>query len=340
MSRLLPVLLIGCLGAVAAGAQEARETADLLVVNKIKSRENLQGNLAFIHFASGKVLARVPVGREPHEVAASADGKYALVSNTGNNDHPGNTLSLIDIAARKELRRVDLGPLWMPHGLVYRDDRFYFTAEGSRVIGAYDPMADHLVWIMGTGQEETHMLLFSRDGTTMFTTNRGSNTVTVLELTADAQTPIGQGRQTVIPTCQGPEGMDLSPDGAELWVGCRYSNEMAIVRVAEKKLAMTFPTHTKALVRVKFTADGKRVLATDLRAGELTVWDVARREEIKRLKMGTGCEGILMLPDGTRALIGVTTDDTVAEIDLQTLAITRRIKPGEGPDGMAWIGPK
>jgi hypothetical protein len=191
MKKVLAVLLLGWASVETAPTQDSNGAADLLVLNKIKSRADLPGNLAFVDFASGKVVARVPVGREPHEVAASPDGKYTAVTNTGAYENPGNSLSLIDIATRKELRRVDLGPLWSPHGLVWRDGRFYFTGEGSKVIGAYDPVTDHVVWIMGTGQDTTHMLVFSRDGKTIFASNRSSASVSMLELTGDS--PIKAG---------------------------------------------------------------------------------------------------------------------------------------------------
>src|SRR5438128_7795113 len=82
----------------------------LLVLNKSEN------TLAIIDPATLKVVARVPTGEAPHEVAASADGRLAFVSNYGTADRPGNTISVIDIAARKEIKRVDLGALLRPHG--------------------------------------------------------------------------------------------------------------------------------------------------------------------------------------------------------------------------------
>jgi DNA-binding beta-propeller fold protein YncE len=311
---------------------------NLLVLNKIKSQANLVGNLAFVDLASGNVIARVPVGREPHEVAASPDDKYAVVSNTGSYTQPGNTLSVIDIAAQKEIHRVDLGPLLNPHGIVAHDGLFFFTAEGARAIAAYDPATNRLSWIMGTGQDHTHLLVFSKDGRTMVTTNRGSDTLSLFELTDTDPIAPYAWKETIIPVCRGPEGIDLSPDGKQVWIGCRTANEVGIVDIAQKKLIDTFPTHTKALARVRFLPDGKRILVTDLHGGEAIFFDAATHAELKRLKMGTGCEGILLVPGGKKALIGVTNDNNVAEVDLDTMTITRRISTGDGPDGMAWIG--
>lgn len=321
-----------------APAPEPVQPAELLVLHKIKTMGDQPGNLAYLNLTTGEVVSRVPVGREPHEVAVSADGKYALTTNTGANANPGNTLSLIDVAARKELRRVNIAPLMSPHGVWYQGGKFYFTAEGSRAIGAYDPETDHLVWIMGTGQDTTHNLVVSKDGKLIFTANRGSNTVTMFEQTGT--TAYNAWRATTIPVCRAPQGLDLSPDGKELWAGCRGSNEVAIISSAEKKVIKTFPTQTGQLARVRFTPDGKRVLLADLGKGELSIWEAATQKEQKRFKLGSYAEGILITPDGKRAYIGVTTDDNVAEIDLEKLEVTRRFYTGQSPDGMAWIGAK
>jgi DNA-binding beta-propeller fold protein YncE len=335
--RWLPALLLVCLGADAAQPPpEPILPAELLVLHKIRTQADQVGNLAFVDLASGKVVSRIPLGREPHEVAVSSDGKYALAANTGAYSNPGNTLSLIDLATRKEARRIDLGAIWNPHGVTYRDGRFYFTAEGSRVIGAYDPEKDHLVWVMGTGQDTTHNLVFTPDGKHLFATNRGSNSVTHLELTGDPLA-VGKWKSTIIPVCRSPQGLDASPDGRELWAGCRGSNEIAVINVADNKVVSTFATQTQQLARLRFTPDGKRMLVADI-AGEFSIWDAATHKPLKRLKLGSYCEGILITPDGKRAFVGVTTDDNVAEIDLQTMEVVRRLQTGQGPDGMAWIG--
>ena len=54
------------------------------------------------------MLARIPVGNDPHEVIASTDGKTAYVSNYGFGAY--NTLAVIDLAGKKALPAIDLGP--------------------------------------------------------------------------------------------------------------------------------------------------------------------------------------------------------------------------------------
>ncbi len=51
-----------------------------------------------------KILGRVTVGRDPNWIGLTADGKLAVVSNTGSND-----VSLIDVSQQKEITRIKVG---------------------------------------------------------------------------------------------------------------------------------------------------------------------------------------------------------------------------------------
>ena len=62
---------------------------------------------------------------------------------------------------------------------------------------------------------------------------------------------------------------------------------------------------TKRSNRLKFTPDGKLVLISDLEGGEVVVLDAAARNVIKRLELGRNPEGILIVPDGSRAYVAV-----------------------------------
>jgi DNA-binding beta-propeller fold protein YncE len=84
-----------------------------------------------------QVVARMPSGPDPHEVAASSDGKLAYISNYGFGAY--NTITVVDLVAQKTLRAIDLGVLHGPHGLDYVGGKLYFTAEANKVFGRYDP---------------------------------------------------------------------------------------------------------------------------------------------------------------------------------------------------------
>lgn len=87
--------------------------------------------------------------------------------------------------------------------------------------------------------------------------------------------------------------------------------------------------------RLKFTRDGKRVLITSLRTGDLFIYDAGLRQELKHLNIGHGAADILIDTDGSRAFIGCTADNYVAIINLSKLELSGHIDLG-GPDGLAW----
>ena len=133
--------------------------------------------------------------------------KLAVVTNYGARD-PGHSLSVVDLAAQKEIHRVDLGALGRPHGILFADNQFYFTAELNKLIARYDPATNKLDWLLGVGQNRTHMLVRTKYLNEFFTSNVDSGTVTAIEKSSD---PSGW-KETNIPVGKAVEGIDILPD--------------------------------------------------------------------------------------------------------------------------------
>ena len=312
---ILAVMAIGCL----ASAQT------LLVLNK-------EGNVAIVDPKTNKVIGRAPTGDAPHEVVATTDGKLAVASNYGTGPAPGHTLSVIDLATRKEIHRVDVSPLERPHGLFAADGKVYFTAEQNKIVARYDPATNRVDWMLGTGQETTHMVLLNRDRSKIFTTNISSATISIFDRGAN-----GNWRGSVVKVGPGAEGFDLSPDEKQIWAANAGDGTISIVDVASKTNVETFNIESKRSNRLKFTPDGKLAVVSDLTSGEAVIVDVASKKVIKRLPVGKGVAGILITPDGSRAYAAATNDNWVTVIDLKALAVIGKIETGTGPDGMDWI---
>jgi len=311
--------------AYVATAQAQTPSPALLVLNKEDS------TLSIIDPGTLKTVAVIPTGEAPHEITVSDDGKFAFVANYGART-PGNTISVIDLMAQKEIRRVDLGAFRRPHGITFADGKVWFTAQDNKLIARYDPSANQIDWVLGLGQNGTHMLVFSKDRALLFTSNIGSDSIGFLQHSTD---PSGWSA-TLIPVGKGPEGGDISPDGREYWAANSGDGTVSIIDVAAKKVTQTLDLHTKRSNRLKFTPDGKLAFVSDLSGNEVIILDAASRKEIKRLRLGLQPEGILMLPDGSRAYVAVAGEKTVAVFDLKTLEVTARISTGAGPDGLAW----
>ena len=97
-------------------------------------------------------------------------------------------------------------------------------------------------WVIGTGQNRTHMVIVSNDRKLIFTTNVASATVSILEERAVGRRGGGTTTDwyvTTIPVGAGAEGYDLSPHGRELWVANAQAGTVSVIDVAAKKVAET-----------------------------------------------------------------------------------------------------
>ena len=331
--RIPSLLLFGSL--LASGVLRADSTPSkaLLVLSKGDK------TLSIVDPSSLKVIARMPSGPDPHEVVASTDGKFAYISNYGGGAY--NTLTVVDLVEQKTLPAIDLGPLRGPHGLFFAGGKVWFTAEAAKAIGSYDPQTKKIDWVLGTGQNGTHMIFVSDDLKRIFTSNISSATMTIIDKSSDGGrggrgSPLGDWSETVVPVGKGAEGFDVAPNGKEIWAANAQDGTISILDAASRKVVQTLAANVGGANRLKFTPDGKLVFVSSLRSADLAIFDAASRGEMKRVRIGRGAAGIQMHPDGSRAYVACTPDDYVAIVDLKKLEVSGHIEAGKQPDGLAW----
>jgi YVTN family beta-propeller protein len=334
--------LAGLISAPVTTVAQSTPQRTLLALSK---REH---TLVIVDPATLQVIGRAPVGPDPHEVIASSDGKTAYVSIYGGGRY--HALSVIDLVEKKALPDIDTGALNGPHGLTFVGGKLWFTAEGAKAIASYDPATAKIDWIMGTGQNRTHMIYVTPDEKQIYTTNISSATVSILEKVAlppmgpppgmrpppGGSQPRMEWNQTVIAVGKGDEGFDVSPDGHELWTANAQDGTLSVIDLESRKVTATLDAKTFGANRLKFTPDGKLVLISRLSDGDLAIYDAASRKHVKTVHIGHGAAGILMDPDGQRAFIACSPDNYIVVLDLKTLEVTSHIDVGGEPDGLAW----
>jgi YVTN family beta-propeller protein len=332
-SRIVFALLTACLGFAVLNGQSTPSTV-LLVLSKADRTASI------VDPATLKVLARMPSGPDPHEIVADADGKLAYISNYGGPGGAYNTISVVDLREQKALAPIDLGVLRGAHGLAFVGGKLWFTAETNKVIGSYDPATKRVDWVLGTGQNRTHMVVVSEDLKRIITSNVSSATMSFIDKVSRPG-PNGTRQddwdETVVPVGRGAEGFDLSPDGKQIWAANAQDGTISVLDAAEKKVIDTLNANVRSANRLKFTPDGSLVLVSTLGAPDLVILDAKTRREVKRVPIGRGAAGIQMQPDGARAYVACTPDGYVAIIDLKSLEVAGHIDAGTQPDGLYWV---
>jgi YVTN family beta-propeller protein len=312
MRTLRILAAVAAVGVALAGAASAQT---LIVLNKSDHEAALVNPQTFV------VTARLATGKGPHEVATSADGRMAYVSNYGSygvfrpgeqRQEPGETITVLDLKARKVAATWKLGEFKRPHGIVVSRD----TASGK------------IVKSWKTEQETSHMVVPTRDEKKLYVSNIRSGSVSVItRATNEVKTLV---------TAAGTEGIAISPDGKEVWATNRGANTISVIDVASDTVKATFESGGKMPIRVKFTPDGKEVLVSNAQSNMVSVFNAKTRALEAKIEVGVVPVGIQMTPDGKRAFVANTNANKVSVIDIAARKVASTFETGTEPDGMAW----
>ena len=292
-----------------------------------------RGNtLSKVDLATGKEVLRLSSCTNPHELATSPDGQLVALACYG-----GTSVDIFRTDSLERVASIDLGANTRPHGIVWHaSGDLYATAEGRRsIFWLRNPLGDtREVFEFGTGKDGSHMLAVSPDARTAWTTDLGSRTVTRIDLrTRRAPLSVTVGEE--------PEGISLSPDGSTLWVSARGSNQAFAIDPQTMEVRQAVATGRFPL-RIAVRPQGDVAVTSDLQDGSLSVIDTATAKVIRTIAVSGPAEAqtrfqvtILWSDDGKRVYVAETASDTVAEVDYASGTVLRRLRGGEGGDGMA-----
>jgi YVTN family beta-propeller protein len=315
------------------GAQITPETAPILVVVNQGDK-----NISLVNTATEMQVATVPEGvtdMHGHEAAVSPDGRTAYVpiySNVGVG-HPGlngHEMLVIDLPSRKITGRVDFGHGVRPHCVIYNqhDGLLYITTELDQNVTLVDPTTLKIVGTIPTGQEQSHMLAISPDGTRGYTANVGPGTVSVLDIKA---------RKTlaVIPVSGEVQRISASTDGSMAFTSDQTQPQLAVIDTATNKVKAWVPLPGTGYGSAA-TSDGRSLLVAIPSRDLVAVVDLATMKVINTIPVPSAPQEILVRPDGKVAYVSCNVKNQVAAIDLSDWKVQRIINAGAGADGLAW----
>jgi YVTN family beta-propeller protein len=317
MQRSVIFFRVAAIPALAMCAPVAAET--LLIGNKGED------TVSFVDLETGQERARVATGRAPHEIAISPNGKQAAVVAYG-----GTTLDIFDVKKAALVKRIDIAPNAAPHGIVWlKRGLLVVAAEKSKSVVVVDPRRGS-VDAIPTDQAGSHMLVVSPDQHTAYVANIMAGTVSVIDLAR-------KSKVADITVGGNPEGIAITPDGKHLWVGDDSSPRVRVVDLATRQTIETLPTDSIA-IRIAISPDGRSAITSNMASGTLNMFDAVTRKPVRTIRVSgerTAMQVTLSFSrDGKRLYIAETGRDTVAEVELSTGMVLRRIAAGRNGDGL------
>jgi len=293
-------------------------------------------SLAIVDPAAGAVLATVAEnGTTGHEVAASPDGKLAVVpiygnSGVGKPGTDGNNIVVIDLASQKIVANIAFDHGVRPHCPVFgpKDGMLYVTTELEQAITVIDPKTWKVVGKIPTGQPESHMLAIAHNGLRGYTANVGPGTVSVLDM---------KTRKTiaVIPISGETQRISVSMDDRWVFTADQKKPQMAVIDTATNKVKTWVPLSGFGY-GAALTKDGKWLLMPIPEKNVVDVVDLKTMKVVRSVAVGADPQEVLTSPGGKVAYVSCPGGHGVAEVDLSTWTVSRTIATGKGPDGLSW----
>jgi DNA-binding beta-propeller fold protein YncE len=290
----------------------------------------------FLDPVSFEILSDLALPARPHEVAISADHALAYVSIYGlgvygNNEQPGNTIVVLDLAARQQVGEIDISPYVAPHGLMFgTDGLLYASCDQSGVVAVIDCEQGEIVGTIDAESTGAHMIAMLPDGSKLYSENEEDTFVGVMD-------PVSQRMIAKIPLPGGAAGISASADGSTVLVVTLDEPGLAVIDTATDRLLrrVRLAESTIAAQRVRCSPNGPFVVVTNNDESLVTVLDASLTRQTT-FPVSTAPMGVAFHPDGKTALIGNHGAGRITVVDLVTAAPVREFEAGVGVETLAF----
>lgn len=245
------------------------------------------GQVWAIDTATDAVVARIPVGMHPAHVVLTPDGRFAYVTNGGE-----NTVSVVDTTAQRVVATVPVGAY--PHGIRISPDgkQAYVANLKGRTVSVIDTEARKEVTRIAAGKGPAQVG-FTPDGGLAFASLSEEGKVAVIDpKTAKVIRKVSVG--TV------PIQLYATPDGRTLLVANQGTRKkpgttVSVIDLESFKTVKTIETGPGAH-GVAIDREGRYAYVTNIYASSVSVVDVKERKVVATVAVGKGPNGISVMP--------------------------------------------
>jgi DNA-binding beta-propeller fold protein YncE len=200
-------------------------------------------SLGYYDFHTGEEIGRVEVDPYPHEFTISPDRRLAYLAHFGvalaeHEGAGGNTVSVVDLQARRRIGTIQTGDYRRPHDVALDGQgALYILSEGTgNLLVVKEPRSGRIDHVLPTRGRGSHMVSVTGDGRLAFCSNMESGTVTAV-FPSDPERP-----GVVMAVGRHPEGSVFDEAEERLFVVNRESAEISIVDVKRLGVRQSFAT--------------------------------------------------------------------------------------------------
>lgn len=245
----------------------------------------MSGKALFFDIETNELIKTVEVGNHPAHFVFTEDGKYALVTNTEDNQ-----VSVIDMESLSVTETIDTGK--GPHGFrISADSKKSYIAnmsEDTVSVINLETMKEEKKITVGLAPVTTGI---TSDGKTLVATLNAENMLAVINLETDEVEKVEVGK--------GPAQVYIDGNNQYAYVANQGtedtpSNSVTVVDLATKKVTATIETG-KGAHGVVTSSDSMRLYVTNMFDNTVTVIDTEQNKVIETIEVGNVPNGISIM---------------------------------------------
>lgn len=263
-------------------------------------------------------VSRAHIGRGPHHLIVSPDGRTLILAMSGSNE-----LVLVDRITGVETKRIEASD---PYQIGFSPDSKWFVAASIRLdrIDIYDANTFQLMRRLPAATMPSH-IAFARDSSTVFVTLQGTGSLIAIDL------PTGKVVWTV-PIGPTPAGIITRPTGT-LLAGIMGSDYIAEIDPHDGHVIQKIHTGNGAH-NFLATPDGRTLYVSNRVAGTISVLDGDTLAVTATLIAPGGPDDMALSPDGRELWVTDRWHASVGVIELASGTLKATVPVGRSPHGI------
>ena len=288
---------------------------------------SLEASVSVIDAGTWKEVARVPVGKEPHHIYLTPDGKSVLVANAAS-----NSISVLDPLTGKLERTIN--QIVDPYHLRFSPDMQWFVTAANRLdhidiyrwhgLDAKQPF--ELVKRIPAAKTPSHIVIDSKSQTA-YVTLQDSHEIIAIDL--PTQTPLWK-----VPTGKMPADLHLSTDDKTLLVGLTGQDSVQVFRLGDGPGKPVAHIKTgQGAHAFRAGGDGKSLFVSNRTANTISRIDLGSLEVVAQYEAPGGPDCMELLDDGKTLLVTSRWSGRLTIIDLDT-GKRQQVRVGKSPHGV------
>jgi YVTN family beta-propeller protein len=279
-------------------------------------------SLSLISQTTYEEIGRVNVGKEPHHLYPSIDGKQLLVANAASND-----MHYIDPISGKVLRLVR--NIDDPYQLAFSPDQKLFVSIALRLdrVDIYRTEGENVVLAkrVPIGKAPSHVWI-SKDSKLAFVTLQDSNEIAAIDLVkGEVAWKMAVGKQ--------PAGILVTPDDKYLMVGIMGEDYVQVIDWRTRQTVKKIVTG-KGAHNFRGLGDKRHVFVSNRVDNRVTKIDMQTMEVTDQIPVMGGPDCMEITADGKLMWVTSRWAKRVSVVSLVEKKVIKQIEVGRSPHGI------